>query len=87
MPMFICVHLPGDAVQGGNSVKDDVLAAYIDMTTFRTINGDVSFAADGEWARGIKDGAGIDLFRGMAYQIVLTPGELKTGEAIYPYAK
>jgi branched-chain amino acid transport system substrate-binding protein len=33
----------------------------------------------------IKQGAGIDLFRGMAYQTVLTPGELKTGEAIYPY--
>jgi hypothetical protein len=35
----------------------------------------------------ITPGAGIDLFRGMAYQTVLTPGELKTGEVIYPYAR
>jgi branched-chain amino acid transport system substrate-binding protein len=93
---YAYVHLLGDAVQGSNSLKDDVLAAYIHRTTFSTIYGDVSFAADGEWARGrmlqvqyhdIKEGAGIDLFRGMAYQTVLTPGELKTGEAIYPYAK
>ena len=93
---YAYIQLLADAVQGSNSLKDDALAAYIHRTTFKTIYGDVSFAADGEWATGrmlqvqyhdITPGAGIDLFRGMAYQTVLTPGELKTGEVIYPYAR
>ena len=35
----------------------------------------------------IKQGAGVDVFRGMDYQNVLTPKDLKTGNLIYPYEK
>jgi len=35
----------------------------------------------------IKEGAGLETWRGMSYQTVLTPTELKTGEVIYPYEK
>ncbi len=29
----------------------------------------------------------LDVFRGMSYQNVLTPADLKTGDLIYPYEK
>jgi branched-chain amino acid transport system substrate-binding protein len=86
----------GDAVKGANSLKDDVLADYIGKTTFKTIHGPVKFGKGGEWAegrmlqvqyRGIKQGDGVDVFRGMDYQTVLTPADLKTGDLIYPYEK
>jgi branched-chain amino acid transport system substrate-binding protein len=35
----------------------------------------------------IKQGAGLDVWKGMSYQTVLTPPDLKTGNVIYPYEK
>ena len=70
-----------------------MLADYITKTTFKTIIGDVKFGAGGEWAsagmlqvqyHGIKQGDGLDVFRGMGYQTVLTPVNLKTGIADLP---
>ena len=65
-------------------------------TTFKTIMGDIKYGKSGEWEKGrmlqvqyhgIKQGAGLDVWRGMWYQNVLTPGEYKTGNVIYPYEK
>ncbi|HYM99006.1 MAG TPA: hypothetical protein VET25_04625, partial [Aestuariivirgaceae bacterium] len=62
----------------------------------KTIKGDISFGANGEWAKGgmlqvqyhgIKPGDGIETWRGMSYQTVLTPKEYKTGDMIYPFEK
>jgi branched-chain amino acid transport system substrate-binding protein len=73
-----------------------VLADYIRKTTFNTIHGPVKFGANGEWEKGrmlqvqyhgIKRGDGVDVFRGMSYQTVLTPADLKTGNVIYPFEK
>jgi branched-chain amino acid transport system substrate-binding protein len=84
------------AVKGTNSLKDDVLADYIHKTPFKTIHGTIKFGANGEWEKsgmlqvqyhGIKQGAGLETWRGMDYQTVLTPGELKTGDVIYPFEK
>ena len=36
---------------------------------------------------GIKDGAGLETWKGMSYQTVLTPADHKTGNVIYPYEK
>jgi branched-chain amino acid transport system substrate-binding protein len=36
---------------------------------------------------GIKEGAGLDVWKGMSYQTVLTPKDLATGKVVYPYAK
>ena len=36
---------------------------------------------------GIKEGAGLETWKGMSYQTVLTPPELATGKVIYPYEK
>jgi branched-chain amino acid transport system substrate-binding protein len=84
------------AVKGTNSLKDDVLAEYIRKTTFKTIHGDIKFGANGEWEKSgmlqvqyhsIKQGAGLETWRGMDYQTVLTPANLKTGNLIYPFEK
>ena len=93
---YAYIQLLGDAVKATNSLNDDVLADYIKKTTFKTIHGDIKFGKGGEWEkgrmlqvqyRGIKQGDGIDVYRGMSYQTVLTPDDLKTGEVIYPYEK
>jgi branched-chain amino acid transport system substrate-binding protein len=84
------------AIKGTKSLKDDVLAAYIHKTTFKTIHGDIKFGANGEWEKSgmlqvqyhdIKPGAGLETWRGMSYQTVLDPPNLKTGNLIYPFAK
>ena len=90
------IQVLGDAIKGANSLKDDVLADYIRKTTFKTIHGPIKFGANGEWEKGrmlqvqyhgIKQGDGVDVFRGMSYQTVLTPPDLKTGNVVYPYEK
>jgi branched-chain amino acid transport system substrate-binding protein len=93
---YAYIQVLGEAIKGANSLKDDVLADYIRKTTFNTIHGPVKFGAGGEWAKGrmlqvqyhgIKQGDGVEVFRGMSYQTVLTPTDLKTGNVIYPYEK
>jgi branched-chain amino acid transport system substrate-binding protein len=93
---YAYIQVLGDAVKATKSLKDDVLASYIGKTTFKTIKGDIKFGKNGEWEKGrmlqvqyhgIKQGAGLDVWRGMSYQTVLTPGDLKTGNVIYPYEK
>ena len=84
------------AVKETKSLKDDVLATYIHKASFKTIHGTVKFGANGEWEKSgmlqvqyhnIKQGAGLETWRGMDYQTVLTPSDLKTGNLIYPYEK
>jgi branched-chain amino acid transport system substrate-binding protein len=93
---YAYIQILGDAVKATNSLNDDVLADYIRKTTFKTIKGDIKFGPNGEWAQsrmlqvqyhGIKPGAGLETWRGMSYQTVLTPPEYKTGDVIYPYEK
>jgi branched-chain amino acid transport system substrate-binding protein len=84
------------AVKGAKTLKDADLAAYIKKNSFKTIHGVIKFGANGEWEKsgmlqvqyhGIKQGAGLETWRGMDYQTVLTPANLKTGNVIYPYEK
>jgi branched-chain amino acid transport system substrate-binding protein len=93
---YAYVQILGDAVQATKSLNDDKLAEYIGKTTFKTIMGDVTFGKGGEWDKGrmlqvqyhgIKPGAGLETWRGMDYQTVLTPSDYKTGDVIYPYEK
>ena len=83
------------AVEGAKSINDDKLAEYLRSHEFKTIMADVKFGKDGEWTKsgmlqvqyhGITDAADIETWRGMSYQTVLTPADLKTGNVIYPYA-
>jgi branched-chain amino acid transport system substrate-binding protein len=84
------------AVQGAKTLKDAELAAYIKKNSFKTIHGTIKFGANGEWEKSgmlqvqyhnIKQGAGLETWRGMDYQTVLTPPGLKTGNVIYPFEK
>jgi branched-chain amino acid transport system substrate-binding protein len=86
----------GAAIKGANSINDDKLAEYMKKTTFKTIHGDIKFGKNGEWEKsgmlqvqyhGIKQGAGLDVWRGMSYQTVITPDQYKTGEVVYPFEK
>ena len=86
----------GDAIAATKGVNDDKLADYLSKSTFHTIMGDIKFGKGGEWEKGrmlqvqyhdIKPGSGLDTWRGMDYQIVLTPSDYKTGDLIYPYEK
>ena len=86
----------GDAIKATNSLDDNKLAEHIAKTTFKTIHGNIKFGANGEWEKsgmlqvqyhGIKQGAGLETWRGMDYQTVLTPKDYKTGDLIYPYEK
>jgi branched-chain amino acid transport system substrate-binding protein len=84
------------AIKGAKSISDDKLAAYMRKATFKTVMGPIKFGKKGEWAESrmltvqyhsITDGANLETWRGMSYQTVLEPKNLKTGNVIYPYAK
>ena len=83
----------GQAITGAKSIEDDKIADYYRKNTFKTIMGDWSYGPGGEWTKSsmmqvqyhdIKEG---ETWKGMNYQTVLSPPELKTGNVIYPYEK
>ena len=93
---YAYISVLGDAVNGAKSLDDDKIAEYLRKSTFKTIMGNWSYGPGGEWTKGammqvqyhdIKEGAGLETWRGMSYQNVLTPPELATGKVIYPYEK
>jgi len=95
---YAYLELLADAIKGTNSINDDKIADYFRSHTMKTIMGDIAFGkgAKGEWAKSrmlqvqyhdIKQGAGLDVWKGMSYQTVITPPDLKTGNLIYPYEK
>jgi branched-chain amino acid transport system substrate-binding protein len=85
----------GQAVEGTRSLDDQKLADYIRKITFKTVVGDVTFGAKGEWAQprvlqvqfqGIK-GNGVGQFKDISTQVVVNPPEYKSGDVIYPYER
>ena len=93
---YAYISVLGDAVTGAKSIDDDKIADYLRKNTFKTIMGNWAYGPGGEWTKsgmmqvqyhGIKEGAGLETWKGMSYQNVLTPAELKTGNVIYPYEK
>ena len=95
----LCLHLRCWATpsRATNSLDDNKLADYIKpRPRSRPSTAPIKFGASGEWAKsgmlqvqyhGIKQGAGLETWRGMDYQTVLTPDQYKTGTVIYPYEK
>ena len=72
---YAYIQVLGDAIKGAKSLEDDKLADYMRKTTFKTIMGDIKFGTNGEWEKGrmlqvqyhgIKQGAGLDVWRGMS---------------------
>ncbi|HEV8029391.1 MAG TPA: amino acid ABC transporter substrate-binding protein [Stellaceae bacterium] len=84
-----------DAITQTGGLNDDTLAEYIHSHPFKTIVGEISFGADGEWTKpqnlfvqyhGIT-GNDIEQFRDDSHIAILYPPQFKTGELISPYSK
>jgi len=93
---YAYINMLGEAITGSKSVNDDKIADYLRKNTHKTIMGTWNYGPTGEWTKssfmqvqyhGIKEGAGLETWKGMSYQTVLTPPELATGKVIYPYEK
>ncbi|HET7192765.1 MAG TPA: amino acid ABC transporter substrate-binding protein [Pseudolabrys sp.] len=95
---YAYLEILADAINATKSINDDKIADYLRSHTVKTIMGDITFGkgAKGEWAKSrmlqvqyhdIKQGAGLETWKGMSYQTVLTPADLKTGSVIFPYEK
>jgi branched-chain amino acid transport system substrate-binding protein len=93
---YVYVNMLGEAITAAKSIDDDKIAEALRKGTHKTIMGDWSYGPNGEWTKsgmmqvqyhGIKEGAGLETWRGMSYQTVLTPASLATGKVIYPYEK
>ncbi len=95
---YAYLEMLADAINATKSINDDKIADYLRSHTVKTIMGDITFGkgAKGEWAKSrmlqvqyhdIKQGAGLETWKGMSYQTVLTPADLKTGSVIFPYEK
>jgi branched-chain amino acid transport system substrate-binding protein len=83
------------AVEGANSLDHKKLADFMRSHTFHTVVGDISFGADGEWAKSRVvftqfqnvTGNTLDQFVDTTREVVVWPKEYKSGDLIYPYAK
>jgi branched-chain amino acid transport system substrate-binding protein len=93
---YAYINMLGEAIAATKSVDDDKIAEWLRKTPHKTIMGNWSYGANGEWTKSgmmqvqyhdIKEGAGLETWKGMSYQTVLTPPELATGKVIYPYEK
>ena len=82
------------AIEGAKSLDQDKLADYIHKNSFKTIVGDISYGADGEWSkprvlevqfRNIK-GNDIEQFKDIKTEIIISPAEYKTGDVIAPFS-
>ena len=85
----------GDTITAVGSLDEEKIAEYMHSHPFHTIEGDISFGADGEWTEGrpiwvqyhdVK-GNDLDQFRTPKTVTILSPEAYKTGELIYPYTK
>ena len=77
------------------SLDHDKLAAYMKKASFKTVAGDFSFAANGEWSKTRQvwtqiqnaQPSNLDQFRDGKAQPIVWPPEDATGKLIYPYGE
>lgn len=83
------------AVEATGGLDDAALSAFARETTFNTVMGEVKFGKNGEWThprvlqvqfQGIE-GHDPDQFKDGSKQVVVSSGEMASGQLIYPYAK
>lgn len=82
------------AVSETKSLDHDKLGAYMHSHSFKTVAGEISFGADGEWSKSRQlltqfqnvVPNNLDQFRNGEKQPILWPPEYKSGNMIYPYA-
>jgi branched-chain amino acid transport system substrate-binding protein len=82
------------AIKATGSLEDSKLADYIHRNVFSTIVGDITFDANGEWAKSriltvqfqnIR-GGGLEQYKAEGTQVILYPPEYKDGEPL-PFMK
>ena len=82
------------AISTTKSLDDAALVNYTRDAVFKTVIGEVKFARSGEWSvprvlqvqfRDIHSNDPAE-FKDPRTRVVLSPGELASGELIYPYA-
>lgn len=83
------------AIEETRTLNDQKLADYIRANVIKTVLGDIKFGPKGEWAQSrvlqvqfhdIK-GNGLEQFRTMGTQTLLTPEAYSSGKVIYPFEK
>jgi branched-chain amino acid transport system substrate-binding protein len=93
---YAYINMLGDGIAATKSVDDNKIAEWLRKTHHKTIMGEWDYGANGEWTKSsvmqvqyhsIKEGAGLETWKGMSYQTVISPDEMKTGDLIYPYEK
>ena len=93
---YAYINMLGEAIAATKSVNDDKIAEWLRKTPHKTIMGNWSYGPNGEWTKSgmmqvqyhdIKEGAGLETWKGMSYQTVLTPADVSTGKVIYPFEK
>ncbi|MBX9826079.1 MAG: amino acid ABC transporter substrate-binding protein [Xanthobacteraceae bacterium] len=83
------------AITETKSLDHDTLAAHMKKASFKTVVGDFSFAADGEWSKARQvwtqvqnaQPNNLDQFREGKAQPIVWPPEDATGTLIYPYGE
>jgi len=93
---YAYINMLGEAIAATKSVDDDKIAEWLRKTPHKTIMGNWSYGPGGEWTKSgmmqvqyhdIKEGAGLETWKGMSYQTVLTPADMSTGKVVYPFEK
>jgi branched-chain amino acid transport system substrate-binding protein len=81
------------AVKAVGGANDDKLAEYCRKASFKTVVGDISFNAEGEWNtaqvmacqfQGVQ-GNGVEQFTDPKTEVILWPKKYATGKMQYPY--
>jgi len=82
------------AAEAVGSLDQKKMGEHIRSNTYHTIVGDISFAANGEWAaprvlqvqfQNIKDKS-LDQFKQPGTQVIVYPDSVKSGKLLYPYS-
>jgi len=84
-----------DAVEGTKSLDQQKIADYIRANTFHTVNGDIKFGKDGEWAQSRVlqvqfqniNSNDVKQFEGTTHTVIVDPPAYASGKAIYPMQK
>jgi branched-chain amino acid transport system substrate-binding protein len=92
---YAAMQILGQAVEETKGVDQAKIAEYIHKTAFKTVVGDIRFAANGEWAepriifvqyRGIA-GNDLEQFKKPGTAVVVAPAQYKSGEVLAPYTE
>jgi len=92
---YAAMQILGEAVEETQGVDQAKIAEYIHKTAFKTVVGDIRFAANGEWAepriifvqyRGIT-GNDLEQFKKPGTAVVVAPARYKSGDVVAPYTE